>query len=62
MILTSDGIHEYVELDDFEDLMADGSVSSEQKTASLVEMALENFSLDDKTVLIIERNGRQAGC
>ena len=62
MILTSDGIHEYVELDDFEDLMADGSVSSEQKTASLVEMALENFSLDDKTVLIIERNGGQAGC
>lgn len=55
LILTSDGIHEYVELDDFEAILDDASITTIEKTSKLIQKALENLSGDDKTVVIIEK-------
>jgi protein phosphatase len=52
-VLTSDGIHEFVDLDWMEELLADDSVPDLIKTDKLIEKSLENGSADDKTVVII---------
>lgn len=53
LLLTSDGIHEYVSIDELEDFMA-GEVS-ERTMKLLLGKASENGSLDDKTVIVIDR-------
>ncbi len=54
LLLTSDGIHEYVSIDELEDFMV-GEVS--EKTMQLiVNKANKNESLDDKTLIVIEMN------
>lgn len=52
-MLTSDGIHEYVSIDELEDFVV-GEVS-EGTMKLLVNKASEKGSLDDKTVIVIDR-------
>ena len=52
LILTSDGIHEYVDIDRLEDLVFSGDPDSEIiKTA--MDEAEANGSTDDKTLIIL---------
>ena len=53
LLLTSDGIHEYVSIDELEDFMV-GEIS-ERTMKLLVNKANKNGSLDDKTVIVIDR-------
>lgn len=53
LLLTSDGIHEYVSVDELEDFMV-GEIS-EKTMKLLVNKANTNGSLDDKTVIVIDR-------
>ncbi len=53
MLLTSDGIHEYVDLDWLEDLMNDEAISDLEKTDRMISQALDNGSMDDKTAVIV---------
>lgn len=54
MILTSDGIHEYVDIDDLEKMICasepDGVIAER-----ITKMALENGSEDDMTITIVRR-------
>lgn len=53
LLLTSDGIHEYVSIDELEEFIV-GEVS--EKTAKLiVNKAKKNGSFDDKTLIVIDR-------
>ena len=52
MILTSDGVHEYVDIDLLEDILNDDS-SGEDKCHSILEAALAAGSQDDMTVILI---------
>lgn len=51
-ILTSDGIHEYVDLDTIEDII-NGEETFEEKCGMIVQKALDNGSEDDLSVIII---------
>lgn len=53
ILMTSDGIHEYVSLDFIEDVISNGSLNDFDKTEELIKEALKNGSEDDKTILII---------
>ena len=53
ILLSSDGIHEYVSIDDLEDFIL-GEISEETMKV-LVNKAEENGSNDDKTVIVIDR-------
>lgn len=54
LILTSDGIHEFVEENDFEDILNEKDIDTLQKTENLIQNALKHDSHDDKTIIIIE--------
>jgi protein phosphatase len=54
IILTSDGIHEFVDENDFEDILNEKDVDTLQKTENLIQNALKHDSQDDKTIIIIE--------
>lgn len=52
IVLTSDGIHEFVDIDYFEDALA--TSESDCDAARLItDMALKNGSTDDKTIVIL---------
>ena len=53
ILLTSDGIHEYVSIDDLEDFMY-GNIS-EITMKGLLDKANKNGSSDDKTIIVIDR-------
>lgn len=53
LLLTTDGIHEYVSIDELEDFMA-GEVS-EKTMQMLADKANANGSPDDKTLIVIDR-------
>lgn len=53
LLLTTDGIHEYMSIDELEDFMV-GEIS-EKTMKLLVNKANTNGSLDDKTVIVIDR-------
>ena len=52
MLLTSDGIHEYVDIDLLEDILNDDS-SGEDKCNSILDAAYTAGSEDDMTVILI---------
>jgi protein phosphatase len=54
LILTSDGIHEFVDENDFEDILNEKNLETLQKTENLIQNALNNNSHDDKTIIIID--------
>ena len=51
-ILTSDGIHEYVDLDTIEDII-NGEETFEEKCRMIIQKALDNGSEDDMSAVII---------
>ena len=53
-LLTSDGIHEFVDIDTMEALLTEGTDDSEI-VKKLVCLALENGSKDDMTAVIVRR-------
>lgn len=53
LLLTTDGIHEYVSIDELEDFVS-GEVS-EITMQMLLDKAKANGSLDDKTLIVIDR-------
>ena len=54
LILTSDGIHEFVDENDFENILNEKDIDTLQKTENLIQNALKHDSHDDKTIIIIE--------
>lgn len=52
MMLTSDGVHEYVDLDTLEDIL-NGEGSYMDKCERIIKKAKENGSEDDKTIVIV---------
>ena len=54
IILTSDGIHDYVDIDFMEDTLNRDDLSLGEKADLLILQALKLESEDDKTVLIVE--------
>lgn len=54
LMITSDGIHDFVDINDMEDIFAESE--SDEKAMQLIrEKAIQNGSSDDKTILIIRR-------
>ena len=51
--MTTDGIHEYLSIDELEEFMI-GDIS-EKKMKQLAEMASLRGSVDDKTILVIDK-------
>ena len=54
MLMTSDGIHEYVDLDSMENIIAD-SEDDIGIVSEMIKIAEKNGSMDDKTAVIIRR-------
>lgn len=52
MLLTSDGIHEYVSIDDLEDII-NSDISNEEKCDAIQRAALQAGSTDDMTVVLV---------
>ena len=55
IVLTSDGIHEYVSIDDLEEILSDESINPLYACEMIVSKAIENGSEDDKSIVIIYR-------
>ena len=55
LIFTSDGIHEYIDIDHLEDLIFSGNKDSDIIHKAISE-AEANGSLDDKTIVIVRNN------
>ncbi len=55
MLLTSDGVHEYVDIDLLEDILSDSTISNETKCARIINAAIEAGSEDDITIVLIQR-------
>ena len=54
LVFTSDGIHEYVDLDFMESALA--AFDSDRDAAkAMIDKALQNGSMDDKTIIIVRR-------
>jgi len=54
IVLTSDGIHEYISTDDFEDLL-NRNCSKNESIYAILNRAEQNNSIDDKSIIIIEK-------
>lgn len=52
LLMTSDGVHEYVDIDELEDILND-ALSGEEKCNRILEAALEAGSDDDMTVVLV---------
>ena len=54
LILTSDGIHEFVDIDSIENALATAE-SDYEATKMITDLAISNGSTDDKTIVILRR-------
>ncbi len=55
IVLTSDGVHEYISIDELEDVLNDESISPVQACEEIINVAKANGSNDDKSIVIIDR-------
>ena len=53
MILTSDGVHEYVSIDELEDVLNNESLDPLSMCSEILSIAKANGSTDDKSIVII---------
>lgn len=53
IVLTSDGVHEYVSIDELEDILNNENISPLQTCAEIISRARINGSNDDKSIVII---------
>lgn len=54
ILMTSDGIHDVLDIDEIEDIVTDESMISKDKVNRLVSLAVEKGSQDDCTAVLIE--------
>ncbi len=54
VILTSDGIHDYIDKDIFEKIISSKKISLEKKSDNLIKQAIKNKSSDNLTNIILE--------
>lgn len=54
LVLTSDGIHEFVDIDSIEDALTTAE-SDEEAVRLITEKAIQNGSTDDKSIIILRR-------
>lgn len=54
LVLTSDGIHEFVDIDSIEDALITAE-SDEEAVRLITEKAIQNGSTDDKSIIILRR-------
>lgn len=55
IVLTSDGVHEYVTINELEDVLNNESISPLQSCTKIINIARENGSTDDKSIIIINK-------
>lgn len=55
MVLTSDGVHEYVSIDELEDVLNNDSLEPQTMCNEILNIAKEKGSTDDKSIIIIYR-------
>lgn len=53
MLLTSDGVHEYVDIDTLEDILFGQNITTEDKCQEILNRAIANGSEDDLSVVMI---------
>ena len=53
VILTSDGIHDYLTLDEMEEIVSDSSKTISERCSALIHASEEAGSLDDKSIIFI---------
>lgn len=61
IIITSDGVHDYLSLDEMEEVLTDTSLSLEERCAELIRLADNAGSPDDKSVIIAAMPGEFCG-
>lgn len=54
ILMTSDGIHDVLDIDEMEDIVTDENMISRDKVNRLASLAVEKGSQDDCTVALIE--------
>ena len=57
IVLTSDGVHEYVSVDELEDILNTANIYPLQACKKIINLAKTNGSNDDKSIAIIDRWG-----
>ncbi len=55
IILTSDGIHEYVSIDELESILLSSETDNQTACKVIIDRAVSNGSIDDKSIVIINR-------
>lgn len=55
IILTSDGVHEYVSIDELEDVLNTDSLEPQSMCNEILNIAKANGSTDDKSIIIINK-------
>ena len=55
IVLTSDGVHEYISIDEMEDILNDESLEPSSMCNEILSIAKSNGSTDDKSIIIIYR-------
>ena len=55
IVLTSDGVHEYVSIDELEDVLNSDSLEPKSMCNEILNIAKANGSTDDKSIIIIYR-------
>ncbi|WP_175393440.1 PP2C family protein-serine/threonine phosphatase [Metamycoplasma phocicerebrale] len=56
LLLTSDGVHDYIEKPTLEQILQDAKLNIEQKANKMISVAKKNLSKDNLTVVIMEFN------
>lgn len=59
-LLTSDGIHEYISLDEIEDVFSENQGNWNQAVHRITELALQNGSRDDCSIVLIVPERKEA--
>lgn len=54
LVLTSDGIHEYLSIDEMEDIISEHENNWDKILQEFDKAAIENGSMDDRTIIIID--------
>ena len=55
IVLTSDGVHEYVSIDELEGVLNNDSLEPQRMCDEILNIAKANGSIDDKSIIIIDR-------
>lgn len=58
LILTSDGIHDYVDVSELEKLLFEGAADAKAVCEGIAKRARDNGSTDDISIVVVDRAGR----